>query len=87
MPILGVVLTHPSPAALAVLLRGVSGVVAVGEPLDIRLPAVLETTEKRDDEPLLDALRALEGVLSVDLAFADFSDLVQPDPTPLPVCP
>lgn len=79
MPILGVVLTHPTPMRLADTVSAVPGVIAVGEPTGNRLPAVLETAQKRDDEALLDALRALPGVLAVDLAFADFSDLTHPD--------
>lgn len=75
MPILGVVLTHPSPGDLIPSVRDISGVTAVGAPVANRLPAVLHTACKRDDEPLMDALRALPGVLAVDLAFADFSDL------------
>ncbi len=78
MPILGVVLTHPDPAALADAVRAIAGVTAVGVPTQNRLPAVLETASRRDDEPLLDALRALDGVLAVDLAFADFSDVTHP---------
>ncbi|MDP2316363.1 MAG: hypothetical protein Q8P41_25925 [Pseudomonadota bacterium] len=79
MPVLGVVLTHPDPGALADLVRAIPGVVLVGNPVSNRLPAAFETARKGDDEPLFEALRALPGVLAVDLAFADFSDLPPPD--------
>jgi hypothetical protein len=79
MPILGIVVTHPAPAAVAPLLREVPGICAVGEPFAGRVAAVAETSRKQDDEPLFDALRALPGVLAVDLAYADFSDLSAPD--------
>jgi nitrate reductase NapAB chaperone NapD len=85
MPILGVVLTHPSPTSLVAAVRAIPEVAALGEPTPNRLPLVLHTTDKRADEPVLDALRALPGVLAVDLAFADFSDLVS-DPV-APVSP
>lgn len=75
MPILGVVLTHPDPSTILADLSVVPGVLTVGVPTLNRLPAVLETRHKNDDEALFDVLRALPGVLGVDLAYADFSDL------------
>lgn len=78
MPVLGVVVTHPDPVSLVPGLRASPGIVAVGEPTPTRVPAVLEFADRRGDEPLLDALHALPGVLAVDIAFADFSDLHAP---------
>lgn len=83
MPILGVVVTHPSPATLVEAVRDIPGVVAIGEPTPNRLPLALHTRDKRSDEPVLEALRALPDVLAVDLAFADFSDLVSDPPAPV----
>lgn len=79
MPILGVVLTHPAPATLADAVAALPGFAALGTPAGSRLPTVFHTARKGDDEPLFDSLRALDGVLAVDLAFADFSDLTATD--------
>lgn len=88
MPVLGVVITHPDPEALRPALAAVPGVRLVGDPSGPRLPVALQVARREDDEPLLDALRALPGVLAVDLAFADFSDLAHTEPPlPAPVSP
>ena len=78
MPVLGVVVTHPEPLSILAAVRASPGVASVGEPVRGRLPAVLDVPGRTDDEPLLDALRALPGVLAVDVAFADISDLHAP---------
>jgi hypothetical protein len=78
MPVLGLVISHPAPHALVPLLREVPGFSRAGAPTGARLPVVFTTETKAEDEPLLEALRALPGVGMVDLAFADFSDLHPP---------
>lgn len=80
MPVLGFVLTHPRPERLRERLPEVPGFAAQGAAHGPRLPAVFHTADQRADEALLETLRGLDGVESVDLAFADFSDLE-------PVCP
>jgi hypothetical protein len=77
MPILGVVVTHPHPSVLLAALADNARVTRVGTPVHDRLPLVLAIAHHDDDRAELDALAALPGVLSVDLAFADFSDEVQ----------
>lgn len=76
MPILGVVVHHPHPSELIDFVSTLPGVSLCGEPGERRLPVVLETAQKNDDEPLFAALGALPGVVGVDLVFADFSDLL-----------
>lgn len=80
MPVLGLVLTHPDPARLAAMLPGVPGLAALGAAADGRLPVVFHTADRAADTLLLEQLQCLDGVLAVDLAFVDFSDLE-------PVCP
>lgn len=88
MPILGAVVTLAPPTststrahALAAV-AAVPGVALVGGLAGARLPIVIETLRKQDDEGVFDALRAVPGVLMVDLAFADFSDLLAEELSP-----
>ncbi len=90
MPVLGVVVTlapeiGTCPGGLASFTDAIArtpGVAMVGEPDHGRLPLVLETEDREGDESVWAALVSLPGVLAVDLAFADFSDLSEP-PSPL----
>ncbi len=76
MPVLGVVLTlEAGPPRAGDLIREIRGVALVGAPTGARLPVVLETWERGEDEALFDRLRAVAGVVHIDLVFADFSDL------------
>lgn len=85
MPVLGAVVNFASGADLAAsrsAVEAVPGVVLIGEPEGARLPIVIETLTKHDDEDVMEGLYAIPGVLTVDLAFADFSDLTGPSPSP-----
>lgn len=77
MPILGVIVNHPSPPQLCEVLRWFALVSRVGDPVGQAVPLVLDIARADDVEAALDALRALPGVLSVGLAFADLSDEVR----------
>ncbi|GDX80747.1 hypothetical protein LBMAG42_25580 [Deltaproteobacteria bacterium] len=74
MPILGVIVNHPSPPDLCEVLRWFALVSRVGDPVGPAVPLVLDLAHSDDVEAALDALRALPNVVSVGLAFADFSD-------------
>lgn len=79
MPILGLVLQHAHPDDLSGILRFHPAVTQIGAPLGVRLPVVAETSSPQEDERLLEQLWALPGVVAVDIAFVDFSDLTHPE--------
>ena len=74
MPIIGAVLTLGEGADLEAL--GADPRVTVGPRMGAKLPVVLDTVGRREDIELCDSLLALRGVLHIDVATADFSDLV-----------
>lgn len=81
MPVLGAVVTFGSGSELDAsrfAVGAVPGVVLIGEPEGARLPIVIETLTKHEDDDVMDGLFAIPGVLTVDLAFADFSDITGP---------
>lgn len=83
MPVFGAIVTLPAPTepgapSVAEVIRAVAaspGVAMVGEPTAGRLPLVIETDDRNGDELAWNALVAIPGVMALDLAFADFSDL------------
>lgn len=80
MPILAAVVTldpATAPHGPAVASLAAQEGVDVGELQGHRLPVVVESGRPREDEARFDALRAVPGVLAVDLVWADFSDLVE----------
>jgi nitrate reductase NapAB chaperone NapD len=76
MPIAGLVLTLDGrpQAPLKAALAQAPGV-SLGEPQGTRLPIVLESASQQAFDVACRELAALHGVLQVELAFADFSDL------------
>lgn len=78
MPISGLVLTlSEDPGLRLALLDALRLVprVTVGEPRGGRLPIVTETGSIREDEALFEELVRTPGVLAVELAYHDFSDV------------
>lgn len=80
MPILGAVLTMSSrPDERLETLRclAADARLELGEPSGARLPVVIETTSRGEDRDCWASFYELPGVRHVELAFADFSDLVE----------
>jgi hypothetical protein len=79
MPVLGVVVVFepgaPTPPWLGWDPRLVLGV-RVGD----RLPVVVSTELPHDDRAVLEAVAAERGVVDVQVAFAEFSDVVEVSP-------
>lgn len=76
MSILGVVVSHADPAALARVVAAHPWVVAVGQPNGVHLPLVLCTDTFDEDESAMLAMADIPGVVAVELAFASPTDLV-----------
>jgi hypothetical protein len=83
MPILGVVAvlsSRPDERAAALAALQADPRVTPGDPQGDRLPLVLETRDRADDKACWAALEAIPGLVALDVAFADFSDL-HPQPS------
>ncbi|MCK6503553.1 hypothetical protein L6R53_09170 [Myxococcota bacterium] len=81
MPVLGAV-AHISPAP-GLRLQALAALAATpgltfGELAQDRLPLVLEVADRADGDRRWQALAGTPGVLHLELAYADFSDLVEP---------
>mgnify|MGYP003407000212 FL=1 len=76
MPVAGLVLTlaDDTPASLMAALAHTPGI-SLGEPCGARLPVVLEAESPQALDAVLYELGARPGVLRVELAFAELSDL------------
>ncbi len=78
MPIIGAVLSlSPLDAPYTELREALARDtrLTLGEVANGRLPVVVETRSHEEDRAYLDALRSMPGVLDVQVAFNDFSDL------------
>ncbi len=79
MPVLGVVVVFergaPTPAWL-----GADPRILLGERVEERLPLVISTSAPRDDRAVLDELSGDPAVSEVQVAFAEFSDVVEVSP-------
>lgn len=80
MPVLGAV-AHISPEP-GLRLKALAALAATpgltfGELQDDRVPLVIEALDRRDGDLRWEALGAMPGVLHLELAYADFSDLVE----------
>lgn len=77
MPVSGLVVTLSADAALAAgavsMLRCLPGV-ELGERRDARLPVVTEAASSAAAHDLHDAIRALPGVIHVDVTFVAYED-------------
>lgn len=89
MPILGAVVSlAPLPAHVVAdvhaAIAAVPGVAELGVAVGPRLPIVIDIATRREDEVVISALLDIPGVLGLDLAYADFSDLLGdlPDASP-----
>jgi len=81
MPVLGAVLTLSDEPALRDAIVDTLGAdvrVTLGDATGNRLPVVLETDSRGEDKACWEAVTRLPGVMHVELAFADFSDLHEP---------
>lgn len=76
MPVFGLVITPTDRISARRALEGVDGL-TLGEE-GARIPAVLELDPDQHDAKAIDALRNLQGIGTVDIAFADFSDVRGP---------
>jgi hypothetical protein len=77
MPISGLVLTlveepHARQGALEILRRHPA--IEVGEPADVRVPIVVETTDAEEDRLVWEWLHAIPGVSFVVVAFIHFDE-------------
>jgi hypothetical protein len=82
MPVSGLVLTlSPDPGLRALALEALARDprVTVGERIGARLPVVTETDTLLEHHALWSDLEAIDGVLLVQLAFHDFSDVAERD--------
>ena len=89
MPILGAVVTlSPLPAHVLADVRAaiaaVPGVAVLGVAVGPRLPVVIDIATRREDEAVITALLEIPGVMGFDLAYADFSDLIDALPPASP---
>ncbi len=78
MPVLSAVLTmSPDPRTRAELLRtlALDPRLSLGDPVEDRLPLVLESASREEDRQLWDQVAHSPGVVHCELAYADFSDL------------
>ena len=76
MPVSGLVLTlSPGDGGQVAQALGADPRVTVGERAAQRLPVVTETDTMGDHLDLWNELEGLDGVLQVELAFHDFSDV------------
>ena len=51
----------------------------LGEPAPHRLPAVLESSSKREAEARVEVLHRVSGIAAVDVVYTDFEDLLATD--------
>ncbi len=83
MPVCGLVLTVTDDTALrAALLQRLQqdGRITVGGSEGMRWPLVTETDEPREEAELLDELSRTPGVVMVEVAYHDFSDVEEAPP-------
>ncbi|MFW5877018.1 MAG: hypothetical protein ACOCXM_09795 [Myxococcota bacterium] len=85
MPISGVVLTLsdvPRVREGALDALRADPRITLGEPAGLRWPVVVDTPDGSGHQQALDELERAPGIVFVELAFADFSDVESIDHTP-----
>ena len=79
MPVIGAVIVLSPAAPVPDALR-CDPTVTLGDRLGDHLPLVLTTARPREDRERLEQLSSMPGVLDLQVAFADFSDLLEVSP-------